>query len=157
VHSLTPFSDVITSSDIADDDNADDEPEAEPEIKKTKTAKKAKAAKGEGAAKKVSKRAAVPEGEPQSLVGHTCTLAGHLHHMDHKTFVQTVEIYGGTYTSKLADANFLVVGANPGKKAQEAADLGLNTITEETFFEAIGADYPVPPAKKAKKAEKAEK
>jgi BRCT domain type II-containing protein len=140
------FRDVTTSS----DDSAD-EPEPEPATKKAKPAKKSKAAKAEGAAKKVSKRAAVPEGDAQSLVGKTCMSVGHLHHMDQKTFSQTVVLYGGTHTTKLVDANLLVVGANAGKKVDEAAVLGVDTIDEESFFDTIGAYYPDPPAKKAKK------
>jgi BRCT domain type II-containing protein len=131
VHLLTAFSEVTAAS----DDTAD----GEPEVKKAKTAKK------------VSKRTAVPDGDPQSLLGKTCMLAGTLHHMDHKTFVQTVEVYGGTLTSKIADVDFLVIGANPGKKAEEAAEKGVNTIDEENFFGAIGADYPEPAPKRVKK------
>jgi NAD-dependent DNA ligase len=143
---------TASSSDNADDESEPEpEPEPEPETKKTKTAKKPKAAKAEGAAKKVSKRAAVPEGDAQSLAGKTCMSVGHLHHMDHKTFTQTVVAYGGTPTTKLADVDFLVVGANAGKKVDEAAVLRVNTMTEEEFFDTIGAYYPDPPAKKAKK------
>ena len=63
----------------------------------------------------------------------------------------TVVLYGGTHTTKLADADLLVVGANAGKKVDEAAVLGVDTIDEESFFDTIGAYYPDPPAKKAKK------
>jgi NAD-dependent DNA ligase len=141
---LTSFSAEAASSDDVED--------GEPEVKKTKPAKKAKAAKEGGAVKKVSKRAAVPEGDTHSLIGHTYMLAGTLHNMDHKTFMQTVEVYGGTYTNKIDDAQYLVVGANPGKKADDAPDKGVTIIDEERFFEAIGADYPDPPAKRVKKS-----
>jgi len=78
-------------------------------------------------------------------------LAGTLHHMDHKTFTQTVEIYGGTIVSKLTEADFIVVGTKPGKKVDDATDAKVETISEAEFFEEIGADYPEPVAKKAKK------
>lgn len=141
---LTSFSAEAASSDDIED--------GEPEVKKAKPAKKAKATKEDGTAKKVSKRTAVPEGHSQSLAGKTYTLAGTLHHIDHKTFPQAVEVHGGTYTSKVADADYLVVGANPGKKVTEASEEGVSTMDEERFFEALGADYPDPPAKRAKKS-----
>ena len=142
---------TASSSDNADDES-EPEPEPEPETKKTKTAKKPKAAKAEGAAKKVSKRTAVPEGDPQSLAGQTYMLAGTLHHMDHKTFTRAVELYGGTHTTKLADANVVVIGANPGKKVDDVSEKGVTIMDEERFFEAIGAEYPEPPAKRVKKS-----
>jgi len=120
-------------------------------VKKTKTTKKAKVAKEDGASKKVSKRTAVPQGYAQALAGQTYMLAGTLHQMDHKTFTQTVELHGGTHTTKLDDADILVIGANPGKKSDDASDKGVHTIDEEKFFDAIGVDYPEPPAKRAKK------
>lgn len=141
---LTSFSLEIASSDDIED--------GEPEVKKTKTTKKAKAAKEDGAAKKVSKRTAVPEGDPQSLAGQTYMLAGTLHHMDHKTFTRAVELYGGTHTTKLADANVVVIGANPGKKVDDVSEKGVTTMDEERFFEAMGAEYPEPPAKRVKKS-----
>lgn len=78
-------------------------------------------------------------------------LAGTLHHMDHKTFTHTVEVYGGTVVTKLADADFLVLGTKPGKKVEEARDAKVVTLTEAEFFDEIGADYSEPVAKKAKK------
>jgi len=80
-----------------------------------------------------------------------CMLAGTLHHMDHKTFTQTVEAHGGAVTSKLAQANFIVIGTKPGKKEDEASEQNVSAINESEFFETIGADFPESVAKKAKK------
>lgn len=71
--------------------------------------------------------------------------------MDRSTFEQTVEKYGGTFTTKFAEATKIVLGEKPGpKKLEEISGKGYETMTEEEFFEEIGAVY-APPAKKAKK------
>ena len=71
--------------------------------------------------------------------------------MDRTTFQQTVDKFGGTFTHKFAEANWIVLGEKPGpKKGEEIANNGYPTKSEEAFYKEIGAEY-VPPAKKAKK------
>ena len=71
--------------------------------------------------------------------------------MDHATFEQTVEKFGGTFTKKFADSTSIVLGEKPGPtKLEEITKEGYNTMTEEEFYDRIEAEY-APPAKRAKK------
>ena len=71
--------------------------------------------------------------------------------MDRSTFEQTVEKFGGTFTTKFVEATKIVLGEKPGsKKLEEISGKGYQTMTEEEFYGTIGAEY-APAAKKAKK------
>lgn len=73
--------------------------------------------------------------------------------MDRKTCEQAVIAHGGHFVTKLSEGNFVVLGMNPGsKKTEEIDNETLTTMTEEEFFDRIGADWVEPPAKKAKKS-----
>lgn len=70
--------------------------------------------------------------------------------MDRKTCEQTVTMYGGQFVTKVAESDFVVLGNKPGpKKLEEINDGGLTTMTEEEFFNRIGAVLERP-TKKAK-------
>lgn len=82
----------------------------------------------------------------------TLATSGTLSTLTRETFNETVEKFGGVHTNKFADATSIVLGTNPGtKKLEEIAEKSYDTVTEEDFYNMIGAEY-VPPAKKAKKS-----
>ena len=71
--------------------------------------------------------------------------------MDHATFEQTVEKFGGTFTKQFAGSTLIVLGEKPGPtKLEEITKEGYSTMTEEEFYDRIKAEY-APPAKRAKK------
>ena len=119
----------------------------------TKTPKTTAQSNGETTPKESSKRKAVPDGEANSLAGTTLATSGTLSTLTRESFNETVEKFGGVHTNKFADATSIVLGSNPGpKKLEEIADKSYPTMTEEDFYDLIGADYVAPVSKKAKKA-----
>lgn len=70
--------------------------------------------------------------------------------MDRKTCENTVNTYGGDFVTKLAESDYVVLGNKPGpKKLEEINEGGLTTMTEDEFFNRIGAVLERP-TKKAK-------
>jgi BRCT domain type II-containing protein len=118
---------------------------------KTKATKNDKESNGDSATRTTSKKKIVPEGDAGSLTGQTLASTGTLRTLDRSTFEQTVLKFGGTFTSKIAEASSIVLGEKPGdKKLEEINGKGYSTITEDEFYDLIGADF-APPAKRAKK------
>jgi BRCT domain type II-containing protein len=118
---------------------------------KTKTPKTDKDVSGEVTTKTNSKKKIIPDGELHSLAGHKVATSGTLRTMDRATFEQAVDKFGGANVTKFADATIIVFGDKPGsKKTEEIENGGYTTVSEEDFYETIGAAFE-PPAKKTKK------
>lgn len=133
--------------------NGDTEGKASTKAKpQTKAAKTTSQSNGATASKDSTKRKTIPDGEANSLAGMTLATSGTLSTLTRETFNETVEKFGGVHTNKFSDATTIVLGTNPGpKKLEDIAENNYATMTEEDFYDMIGADY-VAPAKKAKKS-----
>lgn len=151
---LGPHSEPATSLTHISDGEPADNANGEASVKakpKTKAAKTEKSSTGKAATKTNSKKKAVPDGTPNSLIGQKISLTGALRTLDHATFEQTVEKFGGTFTKKFAGSTLIVLGEKPGPtKLEEITKEGYSTMTEEEFYDRIKAEY-APPAKRAKK------
>jgi DNA ligase (NAD+) len=91
---------------------------------------------GRLAAAGVNMQSLAPEvtDEPGALVGKTFVLTGTLQSMTREEAVGALERQGAKVSGTVSrKTNFLVVGADPGRKLEKARQLGVETLDEEAF------------------------
>ncbi len=91
----------------------------------------------------VEPREAVPAGE-RPLGGLKMVFTGALERFTRDEAEELVESLGGRATSSVSSrTDYVVVGEDPGQKAEEAARAGVETVDEDGFLELLrdaGAD-----------------
>nr|OQO19108.1 hypothetical protein B0A51_13483 [Rachicladosporium sp. CCFEE 5018]OQO30811.1 hypothetical protein B0A51_01472 [Rachicladosporium sp. CCFEE 5018] len=155
----TSKSPSVVAEDDEDDDMEDDVDEDANAAKKAAAAEKkatADATKADTAAKAKEKKDArktIPQGVPNALGGLTILFTGTFE-LDRKSCEAAAVKYGATLSKKIADCDYVILGAKPGpKKLVEIDDDNIKTATESEFFEWVvegGPNYSGPPAKKQK-------
>jgi DNA ligase (NAD+) len=91
--------------------------------------------------RKAGVRTEAEEGGPRSgpLEGMTVVLTGSLESMTRDEAKRAVESAGGRAGSSVSgNTDLVVVGENPGSKADRAKELGVRTLGEKEFLELIG-------------------
>ncbi|KAK6438090.1 hypothetical protein LTR95_005709 [Oleoguttula sp. CCFEE 5521] len=147
---------------VADDDEDDDmEDDAEDDAKAAKKAaaaekKAADAKKADTAAKAKERKDArktIPQGLPNALGGLTVLFTGTFE-LDRKSCEAAAVKYGATLSKKIADCDYVILGAKPGpKKLVEIEDDNIKTAKESDFLNWVadgGPKYSGPAAKKQK-------
>jgi len=88
---------------------------------------------------------AVAEG-PKPLAGKTFVLTGALERLSRDEATERIVRLGGRVTSSVSrKTDYVVVGKDPGSKAEDARRLGVPTLDEAAFLQLIGlADAPSP-------------
>jgi DNA ligase (NAD+) len=78
-------------------------------------------------------------GRPQPLLGKSFVVTGTLASMTRDEAAGKIKAAGGKVSSSLSKkTDYLVIGADPGSKAEKALSLGVKTIREEEFLRLIG-------------------
>ena len=73
--------------------------------------------------------------QPQTLAGMTIVVTGKLEHFTRKGIKDAIESAGARASSSVSSkTDFVVVGADPGSKADKAAELGVEVIDELEFL-----------------------
>ena len=86
-----------------------------------------------------SERAAAPQMGP--LTGRTYVLTGTLASMTREAATEAIERLGGKVTGSVSKkTSGVIVGVEPGSKADKARALGVPTLDEEAFLALIGAN-----------------
>ena len=125
------------------------EPEDEDEVRDDaeEEAPKAKKAAPKKAAPKKAKavddsRKQIPEGKEDAFEGLKVLFTGTFK-IDRKTCEATAKTYGAEVIKKLEDTDYIILGTKPGqKKIDEINEKGLETITEDEFFEMLKTGVP---------------
>jgi DNA ligase (NAD+) len=79
-------------------------------------------------------------GVERTLEGAKVVFTGTLAELQRDEAKKLVEERGGRITSSVSkNTTFVVVGVNPGSKAEKAQELGVKVLTEKEFLELIGA------------------
>jgi len=77
----------------------------------------------------------VRRAEALPLAGRTCVLTGTLQSMTREQAAQRLRALGAKVTGSVsARTDFVVVGADPGRKARRADELGVRTLDERAFL-----------------------
>lgn len=85
--------------------------------------------------------ASTSTGGPSKLSGKRFVFTGTLHAMTRDDAAQRVQSRGGTVTNTVSrSTDFVVIGTDPGTKADKAHDLGIRTLTEDAFLALLDAD-----------------
>ncbi|MDZ7374833.1 MAG: NAD-dependent DNA ligase LigA [candidate division KSB1 bacterium] len=80
---------------------------------------------------------------PQPLAGKTFVFTGALASMTREEAEELVQRLGGRAASSVSrKTDYVVVGENPGSKAERARELGVPMITEEEFLRMVGLPQP---------------
>jgi len=80
-----------------------------------------------------------PRGEELPLAGKTIVVTGTLEHYSRSEIQQLIKDLGGRAASSVSKkTDFVLVGENPGSKADKAKALGIPMLSEQQFEEMIG-------------------
>ncbi|HHK66842.1 MAG TPA: NAD-dependent DNA ligase LigA, partial [Candidatus Acetothermia bacterium] len=80
-------------------------------------------------------------GEGGPLAGRRFVLTGTLASMSRDEAIARINEAGGRVTGSVSrKTDFVVVGRDPGAKAQRAIELGVTTLTEEEFLRLLAGD-----------------
>jgi len=75
----------------------------------------------------------------QSLKGKTFVLTGTLHEWTRDAATQEIERRGGHVASSVSDnTDYVVIGADPGSKQDDAREEGVETLDEDAFAKMLG-------------------
>ena len=85
------------------------------------------------------KKAETTDGNSEKLIGKTFVFTGELESIGRKEAAKLVEKLGGRETKSVSkQTSFVVVGANPGSKFENAQKLGVTILDEKEFLELVG-------------------
>ncbi len=85
------------------------------------------------------KKAETTDGNSEKLIGKTFVFTGELESIGRKEAAKLVEKLGGRETKSVSkQTSFVVVGANPGSKFENAQKLGVTILDEKEFLEMVG-------------------
>ena len=126
----------VKSANRVDSGLEDEDGAEEPAPKKKSAPKKVKLDDDENPRKQI------PNGIPRALDGIKVIYSGTMQ-LNRDTCKATAERYGATVVNKLEQADYIVLGANPGdKKLRDIRDKGLETIAEADFFKLLQTGVP---------------
>jgi DNA ligase (NAD+) len=76
---------------------------------------------------------------PRPLAGKTFVLTGTLHAMSRDAAREAIQRVGGQVTGSVSrKTHYVVVGEDPGSKAEDAKRLGVSTLDESEFLKLLG-------------------
>jgi BRCT domain type II-containing protein len=155
------------ADDENDDDNNDEDGDDDDETVVNEDAGDDDLSAGETCEPDTKKRKIASEYKPDSLKGLKLLFTGTFDSMDRKTCEATAKEHGAKITTKLEDADYIVLGARAGpKKIATIEEKGLRTIDEQGFHDILAGKKPSentgrggenssePPAKKRKSTTK---
>ena len=80
----------------------------------------------------------IPKNKPGVLTGKTVVVTGTLENFSREQAKQAIRAAGGHWSNSVSqETDFVVVGENPGSKAEKAKKLGVKIINEKEFSELI--------------------
>jgi DNA ligase (NAD+) len=84
---------------------------------------------------------------PGALTGRTYVITGTLQSMSREDATAALERLGAKVTNSVSKKTTgVIVGAEPGSKAEKAQTLGVPTLDEAAFLELIRSPFPLPPS-----------